>query len=310
MASMESARISLVCEDVKLTAFFQQETFFTLDTEDFESMLATFGLENPASESESIQQQQPGGDTVAVGSLGQQSLAEDQRRRRHRKVQFILDELLSTERDYVRDLRDCLDVYLWEMTCGVGEKPTGIRGKDAVVFGNLQDIYHFHRRVFLEELVDCSRAADVARCFAARAGQFERLYVDYCRNKPLSSRLVLEHAGAYFKHIQAVYGLGLAGSLDSCLIKPIQRITKYQLLLKDLASCCEEGEGVEVRHALDVMQGVPAKANHAMNVAAVSSASLQRRTSFSLQRWSSTLSLRFRSRSGSMAWKWLTSTRH
>lgn len=27
------------------------------------------------------------------------------------------------------------------------------------------------------------------------------------------------------------------------LIKPVQRITKYQLLLKDLLSCCEEDQG-------------------------------------------------------------------
>ena len=35
----------------------------------------------------------------------------------------------------------------------------------------------------------------------------------------------------------------LNDSLSSYLIKPVQRITKYQLLLKDLMACCDEGKG-------------------------------------------------------------------
>jgi len=35
----------------------------------------------------------------------------------------------------------------------------------------------------------------------------------------------------------------LNGPISSYLIKPVQRITKYQLLLKDLLACCEEGQG-------------------------------------------------------------------
>lgn len=36
--------------------------------------------------------------------------------------------------------------------------------------------------------------------------------------------------------------------LAAYLIKPVQRITKYQLLLKDLQACCAEGQGeIKVR---------------------------------------------------------------
>jgi kalirin len=54
-------------------------------------------------------------------------------------------------------------------------------------------------------------------------------------------------------------------SLDSYLIKPIQRITKYQLLLKDLLTCCEDNRN-ETKDALDVMLNVPKKANDAMHL--------------------------------------------
>jgi hypothetical protein len=54
-------------------------------------------------------------------------------------------------------------------------------------------------------------------------------------------------------------------SLDSYLIKPIQRITKYQLLLKDLVSCCEDNRN-ETKDALEVMMSVPKKANDAIHL--------------------------------------------
>ncbi|KAG7249400.1 hypothetical protein CRUP_036994, partial [Coryphaenoides rupestris] len=65
------------------------------------------------------------------------------------------------------------------------------------------------------------------------------MYVNYCKNKPDSTQLILEHAGPYFDEIQQRHRL--ANSISSYLIKPVQRITKYQLLLKELLTCCEEG---------------------------------------------------------------------
>lgn len=86
----------------------------------------------------------------------------------------------------------------------------------------------------------------------------------------------------------------LANSISSYLIKPVQRITKYQLLLKvngpkkkkthsehtelfvldrrvcfwcvqELLNCCEEGKG-EIKDGLEVMLSVPKKANDAMHL--------------------------------------------
>ena len=268
MAMMEKTRIcQLVSEDVKLTltAFFEQETFFTLDTEDFNTMLTTFGLEKYSKfDAESEFQQQPGEDAVVAASSTVDGHSHHHDDKAARKMKFIMEELLHTERVYVQDLRTCLQTYLTEMTSGVEKKPAGIRNKEATIFGNMQDIFHFHSHVFLKELDGCRRPADVGRCFVARAAEFERLYVDYCKNKPASSKLVLEHGGAYFRHIQAKHGLSFASSLDSCLLKPVQRMSKYHLLLRDLVSCCAEGEGGEIRDALEVMRGVPEKANDAM----------------------------------------------
>uniref|UniRef100_A0A8C8J1T2 non-specific serine/threonine protein kinase n=1 Tax=Oncorhynchus tshawytscha TaxID=74940 RepID=A0A8C8J1T2_ONCTS len=188
----------------------------------------------------------------------------EEKRKSARKKEFIMAELLQTEKAYVRDLHECLEAYLWEMTSGVEEIPPGIVNKEHIIFGNIQEIYDFHNSIFLKELVNYEQLPeDVGHCFVTWADKFH-MYVNYCKNKPDSSQLILEHAGSFFDEIQQRHGL--ANSLSSYLIKPVQRITKYQLLLKELLTCCEEGKG-EIKDGLEVMLSVPKRANDAMHVA-------------------------------------------
>ncbi|XP_041924915.1 kalirin isoform X2 [Alosa sapidissima] len=187
----------------------------------------------------------------------------EEKRKSARKKEFIMAELLQTEKAYVRDLHECLETYHWEMTSGVEETPPGIVNKEHIIFGNIQEIYDFHNNVFLKELVNYEQLPeDVGHCFVTWADKFN-MYVSYCKNKPDSSQLILEHAGSFFDEIQQRHGL--ANSISSYLIKPVQRITKYQLLLKELLSCCEEGKG-EIKDGLEVMLSVPKRANDAMHV--------------------------------------------
>ncbi|KAK2857154.1 hypothetical protein Q5P01_005889 [Channa striata] len=187
----------------------------------------------------------------------------DEKRRSARKKEYIMAELLQTERVYVRDLQECIETYLWEMTSGSEDVPAGLANKDDIVFGNIQDIYEFHNSIFLKELENYEQLPeDVGHCFVTWADKFH-MYVTYCRNKPDSSLLIQQHGVAFFEEVQRRHGL--ANSISSALIKPVQRITKYQLLLKELLVCCEEGKG-EIKEGLDVMLSVPKRANDAMHV--------------------------------------------
>ncbi|KAM4724715.1 triple functional domain protein isoform 9-T9 [Anableps anableps] len=187
----------------------------------------------------------------------------EEKRKSARRKEFIMAELIQTEKAYVRDLRECMDTYLWEMTSGVEEIPPGIINKEHIIFGNMQDLYEFHHNIFLKELEKYEQLPeDVGHCFVTWADKFQ-MYVNYCKNKPDSTQLILEHAGNYFDEIQQRHRL--ANSISSYLIKPVQRITKYQLLLKELLTCCEEGKG-EIKDGLEVMLNVPKKANDAMHL--------------------------------------------
>jgi len=90
--------------------------------------------------------------------------------------------------------------------------------------------------------------------------------VKYCKNKPESNAILVQHSGScggVFEELQKKYNID--HPIAAYLIKPVQRITKYQLLLKDLQSCCKEGQG-EIKDGLDVMLSVPRKANDALHL--------------------------------------------
>lgn len=94
------------------------------------------------------------------------------------------------------------------------------------------------------------------------------MYVVYCKNKPVSEFIVSEHLETYFEELRVKLGHKL--QLCDLLIKPVQRIMKYQLLLKDILKHTEraglKSEAESLRAAMQVMIVVPKAANDMMDV--------------------------------------------
>lgn len=89
---------------------------------------------------------------------------------------------------------------------------------------------------YFKDCLDCSVTLLVYLLLQAQ--KFD-IYVKYCTNKPHSTQLLVQHGGAYFENLQKKYSL--EHPIAAYLIKPVQRITKYQLLLKgNLASSMPE----------------------------------------------------------------------
>ncbi|XP_037067885.1 triple functional domain protein-like [Pollicipes pollicipes] len=186
---------------------------------------------------------------------------DEEKRRSARRRDFIMSELLATERAYVKDLEICVDTFLGEARTN-RKVPIGIRDKTDVIFSNMEEVLEFHRNTFLQQLEKyTSNPEDVGHCFVTWSQKFD-MYVQYCRDKPNSNALLVQHAGTFFEEVQRLHGV--EHPIAAYLIKPVQRITKYQLLLKDLLSCCD-GHG-EIKDGLEVMMNVPKKANDAMHL--------------------------------------------
>ncbi|XP_066586985.1 triple functional domain protein isoform X3 [Prorops nasuta] len=187
----------------------------------------------------------------------------EEKRRSARRKEFIMAELLQTERTYVKDLETCIRCFLEETRCGRGNMPVGLQGRDSILFSNMEEIHQFHSNVFLRELEKYeTMPEDVGHCFVTWAPKFD-MYVTYCKNKPESNQLLVAHGGTWFEELQRKHRV--EHPIAAYLIKPVQRITKYQLLLKDLQACCQEGQG-EIKDGLEVMLNVPKKANDALHL--------------------------------------------
>ncbi|XP_054464571.1 uncharacterized protein LOC129099371 [Anoplopoma fimbria] len=171
------------------------------------------------------------------------------------RLQRVLEELVFTEREYVRSLGYILTHYL--PLLDRPDIPQDLRGKRGVIFGNLEKLYDFHSHYFLPELEACQREpAMVARCFL-RHSESLGLYALYSKNKPLSDALILHRRHDIFKKKQQE--LGDMMDLSSYLLRPIQRISKYSLLLQDMLALAgsyseRERERAEIRAAADLVR--------------------------------------------------------
>ncbi|XP_071785103.1 puratrophin-1-like isoform X4 [Asterias amurensis] len=155
----------------------------------------------------------------------------------YRRLVLILDEMIQTEQDYVLALKYIIENYFPEMDRD--DIPQGLRGQRSAVFGNLEKIYEFHDRHFLKALSQCqSDPLQVCHCFLQHKKGFG-LYALYNKNKPRSDGLLADY-GTFFKSKQR----NLHDKMDvaSYLLKPVQRLGKYALLLRDLIRECQPSD--------------------------------------------------------------------
>lgn len=108
--------------------------------------------------------------------------------------------------------------------------PQALVGKRQIIFSNIEVICEFHEQQFLPALLKCNfdpvLVAD-AFIYFAEANKFDA-YIFYVINKKKSERLCTEQS-YFFKQAQKD-NLGIS----SFLLKPIQRLPRYTLLLAEM----------------------------------------------------------------------------
>ncbi|XP_068572255.1 proto-oncogene DBL isoform X1 [Cebidichthys violaceus] len=186
-------------------------------------------------------------------------------------TRHIMKELIATERIYVDELLSVLLGYRAEMEDPSMSNllPPALRSQKDVLFGNMPEIYQFHSRIFLQDLQGCLETPErVGTCFLQRKEKFQ-VYERYCQNKPCSELLWRQCSDSpFFKECQKKLDHKLG--LDSYLLKPVQRLTKYQLLLKELLKhCTEERYRCELQQALDSMLELLKSVNDSMHQIAI-----------------------------------------
>ncbi|XP_029396698.1 pleckstrin homology domain-containing family G member 3 isoform X5 [Mus pahari] len=175
----------------------------------------------------------------------------------HHKLSYlgrVVREIVETERMYVQDLRSIVEDYLLKIIDTPGLlKPEQV----SALFGNIESIYALNSQL-LRDLDSCnSDPVAVASCFVERSQEFD-IYTQYCNNYPNSVAALTEcmqdkQQAKFFRDRQELLQHSLP--LGSYLLKPVQRVLKYHLLLQEIAKHFDEEEdGFEVvEDAIDTM---------------------------------------------------------
>ncbi|KAJ8290714.1 hypothetical protein GJAV_G00016640 [Gymnothorax javanicus] len=168
--------------------------------------------------------------------------SEGEPKKQSSKIKHIMEEMIATEREYVRSLGYIIENYFPEMARL--DLPQDLRGKRSIIFGNVEKLYDFHSHFFLKELESSAHSPlSISSCFLRHEDQFG-MYALYSKNKPQSDNLLASHGNDFFKNKQVE--LGDRMDLASYLLKPIQRMSKYALLLKDLIKECDHAHQQEL----------------------------------------------------------------
>ncbi|KAG1660804.1 Dynamin-binding protein [Nymphon striatum] len=180
----------------------------------------------------------------------------------------VLVELFETERNYLATLKLCYDTFLRNR-----EETQNVGIDIETLFGNMDEVMDVASRL-LEQLENAvnNRAEEkqvIGVCFDAIAEDMKQAYGHYCRNHDEVTALLEKYdenpaIQAYInKGIQKVRLTINCFDLGSILIKPVQRILKYPLLLNELHRCTEEGhpDKIELLDAIHLMTDVATAIN-------------------------------------------------
>ncbi|XP_055799909.1 FERM, ARHGEF and pleckstrin domain-containing protein 2 isoform X2 [Salvelinus fontinalis] len=182
-----------------------------------------------------------------VGTNRLEEEEEEGRRKRYPtdKAYFIAKEILTTERTYLKDL-EVITVWFRSAVIKENAMPEGLM---ALLFSNIDPIYEFHRG-FLKE-IDQRLALWEGRSNAHVKGDFQRIgdvmLRNMCALKVFTSYLQkhdevlteLEKATKRLKKLETVYKEFELQKvcylpLNTFLLKPIQRLMHYKLILERL----------------------------------------------------------------------------
>ncbi|XP_035380127.1 T-lymphoma invasion and metastasis-inducing protein 2 isoform X1 [Electrophorus electricus] len=187
----------------------------------------------------------------------------------------VIQELVDTEKSYVKDLGCLFEIYLKPL-----ERETFLSlGEMESLFGSLPEMLDF-QRVFLQTLEERTTSPldlrtletpeQLKKMLFSLGGSFLyyadhfKLYSGFCANH-IKVQKVLERAKtdrAFKEFLEARNPTKQHSStLESYLIKPVQRVLKYPLLLRELVSLTDP-ESEEHSHLTEALRAMEKVASH------------------------------------------------
>ncbi|XP_067684488.1 FYVE, RhoGEF and PH domain-containing protein 2-like isoform X1 [Haliotis asinina] len=157
------------------------------------------------------------------------------------KLYRIADELLKTERAYVEKLHLLHQVFHFRIT--MQNRTQNMLPPEAItqMFSNIESIFQFHHDFLLPQLEDRMSKWDQSPKIGdlmKKNAPFLKLYTDYVKNFDNAMNLIntwQEKSVKFANLIQEIQRMPECGSLSlqHHMLEPIQRVPRYEMLLKD-----------------------------------------------------------------------------
>uniref|UniRef100_A0A8C2FLW8 Rho guanine nucleotide exchange factor 9 n=1 Tax=Cyprinus carpio TaxID=7962 RepID=A0A8C2FLW8_CYPCA len=193
--------------------------------------------------------------------LGQPTQNRDQMRAN------VINEIMSTERHYIKHLKDICEGYLRQC-----KKRRDMFNDDQlkVIFGNIEDIYRFQLS-FVRDLekqfnTEEPHLSEIGPCFLEHQDGFW-IYSEYCNNHVDAcmelTRLMRDARYQHFFEACRLVQQMIDIAIDGYLLTPVQKICKYPLQLAELLKYTvqEHSDYRYVAAALAVMRNVTQQIN-------------------------------------------------
>ncbi|XP_046745325.1 dynamin-binding protein-like [Diprion similis] len=190
-----------------------------------------------------------------------------QKRADHR--QNVITELVITEKEYVRDLKLTYETFnLYNPSI------LESRGIDVTtLFGNMLDVIKIAEDL-LDKMLSAMKGCDeeyqtIGPCFSKMSDKLQVVYVKYCSNHEAALALLKKYENnseimvMFEKGIETLRHQIACFDMSSILIKPVQRILKYPLMLYELVKCTEDDhpDKPEIEEAWRAMTNVASYIN-------------------------------------------------
>ncbi|XP_043497685.1 spermatogenesis-associated protein 13 isoform X3 [Polistes fuscatus] len=174
----------------------------------------------------------------------------------------VVRELVQTERDFVKILRDVTEGYIAEC-----RRRTDMFNEEQIetIFINIEELLDFQSEFLkdLESRIDWNSPykSCVGECFLKHRAGF-RMYSEYCNSHPMATATLQElyqhnRYSKFFEACRLMRGL-IEIPLDGYLLTPVQRICKYPLQLAELLKYtkADHPDYHKIQEALEAMRGV------------------------------------------------------
>ncbi|CAI9716214.1 titin-like [Octopus vulgaris] len=171
---------------------------------------------------------------------------------------YALTDILETEREYLHDLETLMDTFYNQMD--KPDVPACLKDNKDILFGNIKDIYDFHKNIFMNELCECACfPSKIGGSFLKMAEKFQ-MYIPFLYHRPEAEILLAtEEAKEYLKTCPIS-----DKSLVEYLACPLKRLSIYEQILKDcLRYTVTAGDGVkDLEKAIEMLMKIIKRVEH------------------------------------------------